>query len=80
MNYNISGIDMMILELFVMFDTAKVDVGFRDPATLERFKLWGACRDLNLPNLPTRQSHGLARRTQGKEDMAVYPGSGHLVV
>ena len=24
MNYNISGIDMMILELFTMFDTAKV--------------------------------------------------------
>ena len=29
-------------------------VGFRDPATLERFKLWGACGDLNLPSLPTR--------------------------
>ena len=26
MNYNISGIDMMILELFVMFDTAKVEI------------------------------------------------------
>ena len=25
MNYNISGIDMMILEVFVMFDTAKVE-------------------------------------------------------
>ena len=22
--------------------------------TLERFELWGACGDLNLPNLPTR--------------------------
>ena len=29
------------------------DVGFRDSATLERFKLWGTCGDLNLPNLPT---------------------------
>ena len=26
MNYNISGIDMMILEIFAMFDTAKVEV------------------------------------------------------
>ena len=26
MNYNISGIDMMILELFVMFDTVKVEI------------------------------------------------------
>ena len=26
MNYNIPGIDMMILELFVMFDTAKVEI------------------------------------------------------
>ena len=26
MNYNISGIDMMILELFAMFDTAKVEI------------------------------------------------------
>ena len=26
MNYNISGIDMMILDLFVMFDTAKVEI------------------------------------------------------
>ena len=26
MNYNISGIDMMILEIFVMFDTAKVEI------------------------------------------------------
>ena len=26
MNYNISGIDIMILELFVMFDTAKVEI------------------------------------------------------
>ena len=29
------------------------DIGFRDPATLERFELWGACGDLNLPSLPT---------------------------
>ena len=26
MNYNISGIDMMILELFAMFDTAKLEI------------------------------------------------------
>ena len=26
MNYNISGIDMMILELFAMFDTANVEI------------------------------------------------------
>ena len=26
MNYNISGIDMMILEVFAMFDTAKVKI------------------------------------------------------
>ena len=26
MNYNISGIEMMILEVFVMFDTAKVEI------------------------------------------------------
>ena len=26
MNYNISGIDMMIPELFMMFDTAKVEI------------------------------------------------------
>ena len=26
MNYNKSGIDMMILEVFVMFDTAKVEI------------------------------------------------------
>ena len=26
MNYNISGIDMMVLELFAMFDTARVEI------------------------------------------------------
>ena len=26
MNYNISGIDMMILEVFTMYDTAKVEI------------------------------------------------------
>ena len=26
MNYNISGIHMMILEVFAMFDTAKVEI------------------------------------------------------
>ena len=26
MNYNISGIDMMILEVFTMFDTAKEEI------------------------------------------------------
>ena len=28
MNYNISGIDMMILEQFAMFDTAKVEIEY----------------------------------------------------
>ena len=26
MNYNISGIDMMVLEIFTMFDTVKVEI------------------------------------------------------
>ena len=26
MNYNVSGMDMMILEIFAMFDTAKVEI------------------------------------------------------
>ena len=30
MNYNISGIDMMILEVFAMFDTAKVEIKKED--------------------------------------------------
>ena len=29
-------------------------VGIRDPATLERLELRGACGDLNLSSLPTR--------------------------
>ena len=39
----------------------KHTVGFRASQTLERFELWGVCEELNLPSLPTRQSHGLAR-------------------
>ena len=37
------------------------NVGFRAPQTLDRFQLWGACEELNLPSLPIRRSHGLAR-------------------
>ena len=37
-----------------LHDTLTPTVGFRDPATLERFELWGVCGDLNLPSLPTR--------------------------
>ena len=39
-------------------------VEFRVPQTLERFELWGACGDLNVPSLPTRDPHSLARRAQ----------------
>ena len=39
-------------------------VGFRVPQTLDRFKLWGACGDLNLPSLPTHNPHSLAHRAQ----------------
>ena len=56
------------------------NVGFRAPQTLYRFELWGACEELNLPNLPTRQYHGLAQRTEWKRDTIVYPGLGHLAV
>ena len=60
--------------------TGAPNVGFRVPQTLERFELWGVCEELNLPSLPTRQSHSLARQTQGKGETLVYPGSGHLQV
>ena len=40
------------------------NVRFRVPQTLERFELWGACGDLNLPSLPTRDPLSLARRAQ----------------
>ena len=39
-------------------------VGFWVPQTLDRFELWGACGDLNLPSLPTRDPLSLARRAQ----------------
>jgi hypothetical protein len=28
--------------------------------TLSKFKLWGACEELNFPYLPTRRLHDLA--------------------
>ena len=59
----------------------KTVVGLRDPQTLERFKLWGACGDLNLPCLPTRDSpKPSASSSKGQRDTTVYPGSGHLAV
>ena len=36
------------------------NVGFRVPQTLEIFELWGVCGDLNLPSLPTCDTHSLA--------------------
>ena len=39
-------------------------LGFWVPQTLQRFELWGACKDLNLPSLPNRDPHNLARRAQ----------------
>ena len=49
-----------------------------DPQTLERFELWGACGDLNLPNLPTRDPpKPSVSSSRGQRDIAVYPGSGH---
>ena len=53
-----------------------VRVGFRVPQTLERFKLWGACEELNLPSLPTRRSHSLARLTQRKRGHDSLPSFG----
>ena len=54
------------------------NVGFRDPATLERFELWGAWGDLNLPSLPThnppKPSASSSKRHKDKE---IYTGSGH---
>jgi hypothetical protein len=32
--------------------------------TLSKFKLWGACEELNFPNLPTRRLYELAQRTR----------------
>ena len=43
-------------------------VGLRVPQTLERFELWGACGDLNLPSLPTRGPHSLARRARREKE------------
>ena len=44
---------------------------------LDRFELWGACGDLNLPSLPTPRSHGLACRTQRTRGHKISTGSGH---
>jgi hypothetical protein len=37
-----------------------LSVGLGASQTQERFELWGACEELDLPSLPTRRSHGLA--------------------
>ena len=51
------------------------------PQTLKRFELWGACGDLNLPSLPTRDPpKPSATSSKRQRDTTVYPGSGHLVV
>ena len=54
------------------------NVGFRDPATRERFEHWGACGDLNLPSLPTRDlPRPNASSSQRHKDIEIYTGSGH---
>ena len=56
-------------------------VGFRAPRTLDRFELWGACGDLNLPSLPTHDPpKPSATSSKRQRDTTVYPGSGHLAV
>ena len=53
-------------------------VGFRDPQTLERFELWGACGDLNLPSLPTRDPpKPSASSSKIHNDTEIYTGSSH---
>lgn len=37
------------------------NVGFRAPTNQVRFELKGVCEELNLPSLPSRRSHILAR-------------------
>ena len=49
-----------------------------DPQTLERFELWGACGDLNLPSLPTRDPpKPSASSSKRHEGTSVYTVSGH---
>ena len=53
-------------------------VGFRDPATRERFELWGACGDLNLPNLTTHDlTRPSASSSKRHKETEIYTGSGH---
>jgi hypothetical protein len=42
------------------------DSGLRK--TLSKFKLWGACEELNFPCLPTRCLYDLARQTRKEKD------------
>ena len=59
----------------------KMNVGFRVPQTLERFELWGACGDLNLPSLPNHDPpKPSVTRSKRQRDTIVYPGLGHLAV
>ena len=41
-------------------------IGLRVPQTLERFELWGACGDLNLPSLPTPNLTAYRDELEGK--------------
>ena len=50
-------------------------------ANLERFELYGACGDLNLPSLPTRDPPKPSMmRSKRQRDTSIYPGLGHLAV
>ena len=52
---------------------AGMAVGFQVPQTLDRFKLWGACGDLNLPSLPTRDPpKPSASGSKKQRDTSVY--------
>ena len=53
-------------------------VKFRDPATRERYELWGECGDLNLPSLPTHDPpKPSASSSKRHKDTEIYTGSGH---
>ena len=53
-----------------------LDLGIRQP--LRGFKFWGACGDLNLPSLPTRDPpKPSASSSKRHKDTEIYTGSGH---